>query len=394
MANNTTMAIEPVTNASAASVTLAVFVLTVLLVVLAETFPSRMRVPFWLFPPVGCVILLAAQAVPPDTIWQGAIVGDASVQPYAVLIVFYSLAYVCLSLDASGALGLASQAMINKARGSWFRLFSIIAMLSAVLTVATSNDVVILTLTPLVIKSCRLAKLDSTPFLLLQFFFANILSAVLIIGNPTNIVLGVAMNVSFIRFFILMVLPSTVCALAMYALGCAYFRKHLTETFVVEAIDPKSLLVDPAGAVVQSAVLLCTLILFPAITMTVASSKLWHVALAGGLASLAVDLARLPLWRASEEPLTDGNAPRSPHDDNEPDESTAKKMKSAVATCMNRCNAARTARLVRLPDVPWTKVPTVMGIFGCMPLGLLPFVCVSTSPLVVLLAARANASDE
>ena len=125
----------------AAALTLAVFVLSIVLVLLTMTFPKIMRVPFWLFPLIGCCVLLAAQAVPPSTIWQGAIVGDNNVQPFAILIIFFSLAYMCLSLDASGGLGLLSQSLINQARGSWLRLFSIVGVLSIVLTVTTSNVV-------------------------------------------------------------------------------------------------------------------------------------------------------------------------------------------------------------------------------------------------------------
>ena len=54
----------------------------------------------------------------------------------------------------------------------------------------TSNDIVILTLTPIIAYFCKYTGSDPLPFLFVQFFSSNIWSIILIIGNPTNIIVA------------------------------------------------------------------------------------------------------------------------------------------------------------------------------------------------------------
>lgn len=55
-------------------------------------------------------------------------------------------------------------------------------LLASVLTVLTSNDVVILTLTPIVIHFAKVTKTDPAPLLFLEFYAANTWSMALLIG--------------------------------------------------------------------------------------------------------------------------------------------------------------------------------------------------------------------
>ena len=162
-----------------------------------------------------------------------------------------------------------------------------------------------------------------------------------------------------------MVLPSLVCAVTVYLCTCAYFRAHLKDRFVPEVIDPYSLLLDPNGAIAQSVILLVTICLFPAITMTIPSSRLWHVALAGGLSSFLVDLVRLPLYSVPE-PLKGPDGEESKE---------TQELDYRSMGCLARENTRKTARLVRLPHCSWAKVPTVARVLSGVPFGLLPFVC-------------------
>lgn len=121
---------------------------------------------------------------------QAGIVGNELVRPYAILLLFFSFAYIGVSLDLSGFIAYAAAAVTRRAGGvvtSKRSLFLRVFLLSSVVTVATSNDVVVLTLTPFVCALTLLMRIDAEPFLYAAYFAANSLSALLLIGNPTNI---------------------------------------------------------------------------------------------------------------------------------------------------------------------------------------------------------------
>ena len=63
-----------------------------------------------------------------------------------------------------------------------------------------SNDVVILTLTPILCYFTQVGNMDPTPWIFAEFFAANLLSFVLVVGNPTNIIVAQAYKLSFLEF--------------------------------------------------------------------------------------------------------------------------------------------------------------------------------------------------
>src|SRR3546814_1543362 len=67
--------------------------------------------------------------------------------------------------------------------------------LSTVLTYFTSNDMVIVSLTPLILELCNQSKnMKPLPMLIAKFVAANTSSIGLYIGNPTNILLADAVG--------------------------------------------------------------------------------------------------------------------------------------------------------------------------------------------------------
>jgi hypothetical protein len=54
-------------------------------------------------------VLLVTKAMSPLDAWQGFI-GDENLQPYAIIVLFFSLAYVCVSLDMTGTMNISMNA--------------------------------------------------------------------------------------------------------------------------------------------------------------------------------------------------------------------------------------------------------------------------------------------
>jgi Na+/H+ antiporter NhaD/arsenite permease-like protein len=75
-------------------------------------------------------------------------------------------------------------------------VIGVVALLSAVF----SNDVVCLAVAPALIDACARRRLDPTPFLLALACSANVGSAVTLIGNPQNMLIGQVLKISFASY--------------------------------------------------------------------------------------------------------------------------------------------------------------------------------------------------
>jgi arsenical pump membrane protein len=82
---------------------------------------------------------------------------------------------------------LATLAVMH-ARGSAKRLFLIIYVVGALVTVLLSNDATAVVMTPAVYAATRTAQVEPLPYLFICAFIANAASFVLPIGNPANLV--------------------------------------------------------------------------------------------------------------------------------------------------------------------------------------------------------------
>ena len=115
-------------------------------------------------------------------------------------------------------------------------------VLIALLTVFTSNDIVILTFTPFICYFAKHAKINPIPFLVMEFIVANTYSMALYIGNPTNIYLSQSARITFIEYFKVMFIPAILAGLTTLFMLLLLFRKDLnkkitnteTEDFKIE----------------------------------------------------------------------------------------------------------------------------------------------------------------
>jgi len=148
-----------------------------------------------------------------------------------------------------------------KAGSSAQRLFTYFFLLSAVFTVFTSNDIVILTLTPIIYYCSKVTQMNPMPFLFGEFLAANICSLVLLIGNPTNIIVGEANHLTFANYSMWMVAVAFIATSSAYFCLWYLYRNELNQTFTPTELNPASAFKDRPGAYFHSTVLLLTLLL-------------------------------------------------------------------------------------------------------------------------------------
>ncbi|MEO5340798.1 MAG: SLC13 family permease [Magnetococcus sp. MYC-9] len=89
-------------------------------------------------------------------------------------------------------------------------LLALLMLMAGLLSALFLNDTIVLSFTPLVLEVVLAVGLPATPFLIALAVSANIGSVATLIGNPQNMLIGIASGISFQRFLI---------ALAPVALG-------------------------------------------------------------------------------------------------------------------------------------------------------------------------------
>jgi len=172
-----------------------------------------------------------------------------------------SLAYICISLDQTGFFEYLALIVARRAGTSGMKLFFYLYLLAGFITIFTSNDIVILTLTPIIIYMAKYTKINPVPYLLAQFFAANIWSTFLYIENPTNIIVAQAYNLSFLGFFLWMAIPTVVGGMTAFLILWLYFRKQIPKTLTPLNSHSRLALRDRPGAIYITVVLITCLVL-------------------------------------------------------------------------------------------------------------------------------------
>ena len=175
----------------------------------------------------GGIFLLASGTLPIKEAWAG-LTAPGAMNPLKILSLFLSLTFLSVFLDELGFFRRLADWLIGRVKGSQTKLFFSLYCLVSVLTVFTSNDVVVLTFTPFICCFCKREGISPIPYLVGEFVAANTWSMALIIGNPTNVYLGGQYGVNFFEYLSAMWLPTVFAGVV--ALGALYllFRKKLS----------------------------------------------------------------------------------------------------------------------------------------------------------------------
>lgn len=107
------------------------------------------------------------------------------------------------TLRLEGFFAFISQTTMTKAKTTNLLLFSIV-FITGFASAFLVNDVVVLLFTPIIIQFCRKANLNPLPFLLAEIFSSNAGSLMSITGNPQNMIIGIASQISYGKFMLIM----------------------------------------------------------------------------------------------------------------------------------------------------------------------------------------------
>ena len=182
---------------------------------------------YWVVTVVGAAILLCSGLADAEITFH-ALIANTAVNPLKILVLFLSMTLLSVFLDELGLFRFLASVALKRAGGGQTRLFFLLYITVSVLTVFTSNDVIILSFTPFVCYFAKNAKIDPVPYLAAEFVAANTWSMALVIGNPTNIYLATAYGIDFLTYLKYSLVPTLFAGSA--ALICLFllFRKRLS----------------------------------------------------------------------------------------------------------------------------------------------------------------------
>ncbi|KAH9888414.1 hypothetical protein C8Q73DRAFT_710090 [Cubamyces lactineus] len=255
---------------------------------------TYVRLDFITVPLASVLLLLAAGVFDGQTVRDG-VLGTEGVKPLDIMALFISLAYISISLDATGLLRFLAFWVASKGGASGRTLFAYLYVFFLVCGVVVGNDPVILSGTAFLAYFTRVAGITPpTAWIFSQFAAANMASVVLVSSNPTNLVLSGAFSLSFLTYAAHVALPFLAAALCVFSLlRLALFRSPALvppriDVGLTTPAEVRATLVDPRGAVFGSVVLVMTLGVL--VGVSTVGVPVWMVTVPPAVVMLAQDV--------------------------------------------------------------------------------------------------------
>lgn len=214
-------------------VTLLVSSFTCLGVILTSIFNVHFEIKgrtvhvYWMVALVGALVILLSTLTFSE--WWGALTKTGGINPLKILVLFLSMSLISIFLDELGFFAHLANWTMLRFKKNQISLFVTLYIFVSLLTMFTSNDIIILTLTPFILFFCKNAKISPIPYLVSEFIAANTWSMIFIIGNPTNIYLASSFNITFTEYFKVMAIPTLLTGLIEFIILFLVFRSKLKD---------------------------------------------------------------------------------------------------------------------------------------------------------------------
>jgi Na+/H+ antiporter NhaD/arsenite permease-like protein len=142
---------------------------------------------------VGATLLVALGILPLERAYQAV--------DWNTIVLLLAMMILNVNLRLAGFFHLVTSRVITHARTPR-RLLALIVVVSGVLSAVFLNDTLALMLTPLVLDVALALRRNPLPYLVALVTAANVGSVATIMGNPQNMLVGMASGISFTDFFL------------------------------------------------------------------------------------------------------------------------------------------------------------------------------------------------
>lgn len=168
-------------------------------------------------PLIADLFLLAILAIGRQEVHDG-IIGADNISPIDIMAFFLTLAYIAISIDASGLIRYLAFKVLQKGGKVGHRLFFYLYAFFFALGSFIGNDPIILSGTAFLAYMTRVSSniIHPRAWIHTQFAISNVASAILVSSNPTNLVLAGAFNIKFIHYTANMIVPVVATAIVLF----------------------------------------------------------------------------------------------------------------------------------------------------------------------------------
>ena len=145
-------------------------------------------------------------------------------------------------------------------------LLTALSLITAVFSALLDNVTTVLLIVPISFQITKKLKVPAYPYLLAEIFASNIGGAATLIGDPPNILIGSALNLSFADFVKVMAPVAAIALAAVIIIFDLWWRRELVADKdcqkAVMALDEKSAIKDSSLVIKSLSVLAATIIGF------------------------------------------------------------------------------------------------------------------------------------
>jgi len=110
------------------------------------------------------------------------------------------------------------------------QLLCLITFSAGLLSAIFLNDTIVIVFTPLIIEVTIALKRNPVPYLVALAVSANIGSAATIIGNPQNMIIGIASGIPFAKYALYQIVPSLIGLLIIIVIISIIYKKEFYKT--------------------------------------------------------------------------------------------------------------------------------------------------------------------
>jgi Na+/H+ antiporter NhaD/arsenite permease-like protein len=185
---------------------------------------------------------------------------------FNVIFLLAGMMVLAGGLSQTGFFEFVAGHAIRRSRGEPFRLLIILVLVTAALSALLDNVTTVVLITPVTLSIARTLKVPPMPYLISQILASNIGGTATLIGDPPNILIGSAANLSFADFLVHLAPVVLVIMVAFLALMWLLFsrslRSHATQMDVLAELDPAASITNRPLMVRSLIVLTLTLVAF------------------------------------------------------------------------------------------------------------------------------------
>lgn len=283
---------------------LIIFILTLTLMMVSLIYIPKIYIfkryvqTHWLIVLTGALFMIIFGFIPIDHL-IALMTDPLGMNPIKLITLFIFLTIISLFLDEVGFFKWLAYVFINRVKGKQWMLFLSLYVLTSILTIFTSNDIIILTLTPLIIYFSINVKINPLPYLFGILTASNTWSLMLMIGNPTNIYLASKVGIDFMEYFKVMWLPALTAGTLGFILISVIFRKDLNQT--LNPIEGSVQLKEPVLVGIGLIHLLSTIVLMA--LSNYIQIEMWVITVLFGMSIIGIGLIYLKVKKLPLTPI-------------------------------------------------------------------------------------------